>query len=158
MGKLRKEETGLKLQRTDRRALLLWRMRLSLGVLICPFIIALFFPAAPIWEAVLTILWIVFYLFMFLIYYPVKYAKLRYTVTDANLVIHCGVFYNRVKAMQLQNIQHVSTGATPLARALGLCSVQVWGAGGVLYLPGLKRQVGAALCGRLTRPAKGEKK
>lgn len=146
------------MQRVGRRALLLWRIRLSLLTLICPFTVALFFSAAPVWSAVLTLLWILLYLFLFLFYYPVKDAKLRYTVTGTTLVIYCGVFYNRMKAMELKNIQHVSVGATPLARLLGLCSVQVWGAGGMVYLPGLQRQVGMALCERLTRPEKRGKR
>lgn len=144
------------MKRVHRRALLLWRIRLSVGVLICPFLIALFFPAAPVWTAALTILWIAFYLFMFLLYYPIKYWKLSYRVTDTSLIIKCGVFYNRIKAMELQNIQHITTGATPLSRAFSLCSLQVWGAGGIVYIPGLQKEVALRLCERLSRTAKGE--
>lgn len=139
----------LEMKKVDRRALLLWRVRLSACILLCPFLIALFFPSFPVWTAVLTILWIAFYLFMFLIYYPVKYYKLCYAITGTSLVIKCGVFYNRVKAIELQNIQHVTTGATPLSRLFGLCSLQVWGAGGIVYIPGLRAEVGAGLCERL---------
>ncbi|MCI8442075.1 MAG: PH domain-containing protein [Provencibacterium sp.] len=145
----------MEMKKVSRRALLLWRIRLSLLVLVCPFLIALFFPAAPVWTAVLTILWIVFYLLMFLLYYPVKYWKLCYAITETSLIIKCGVFYNRMKAMQLQNIQHVTTGASPLARALGLCSLQVWGAGGIVYIPGLSKEAGARLCGQLAHAEKG---
>lgn len=139
------------MKKADSRALLLWRVRLSAGILLCPFFIALFFPSAPVWTAVLTVLWMVFYLFMFLIYYPVKYYKLSYTVTETSFILRCGVFYNRMKAMELRNIQNITTSATPLARLLGLCSVQVWGAGSVLYLSGLRAGEGAALCGRLSQ-------
>ena len=146
----------MEMKKVSRRALLLWRIRLSAGVFLCPFLIALFFPDAPVWTAVLTILWIAFYLFMFLLYYPIKYYKLSYTLTAASLVIRCGVFYNRMKAMELRNIQHVTTGATPLARALGLCSLQVWGAGGIVYIPGLPKEEALRLCGRLAHITKGE--
>lgn len=145
-------------KKIGRRALLLWRIRLCLCALPCPFLIALFFPGAEIWSAVLTVLWVSVFLGMFLLYYPIKYQRLRYTLGGHSLQVHCGVFYNRLKAIDLNNIQHVSSVAGPLQRLLSLASVYVAGAGGVIALPCLEAANARALCERLLEGERGERR
>lgn len=137
------------MNRIDAHILTYWRIRLTALCLLCPVFIALFFSAAPVWRTCLTVGWMLSYVFFYVFYYPVKYRKLSYMVNRQCLVIHCGVFYNRVKGIELRNIQHVSTSASPLLRVMGLCTVYISCAGGMLYIPGLKKESARALCARL---------
>lgn len=145
-------------KKIGRRALLLWRLRLCLCTAVCPFLIALFFPGAQVWSAVLTVCWVSVFLGFFLLYYPIKYQRLSYGIHGSSLVVHCGVFYNRLKAIDLGNIQHVSSVAGPLQRLFGLASVYVAGAGGVIAVPCLEEADARVLCERLLDGERGERR
>ncbi len=117
------------------RAIVVWRMRLTLAALVPSFCSALFFPVRNwIWTA-FTALWAGVYLFLFVVYYPIKYKKLTFALDDRYLVIRCGVFYNRVKAIPLGNLQYMTLLAGPLQRLFRVCSVQFICAGGRVLLP-----------------------
>lgn len=138
------------MKRIEKKALSLWRVRLCLVTFFCPLVVALFFFGFPVWRTGLTILWAALFIGMYAGYYPLKYHRLSYKLTSKSLVIHCGVFYDRVKAMELANVQQVTTGATPLQRLMGLCSVYVHGAGGTVYIPCLRPEEAERLCGKLS--------
>lgn len=136
------------------RVLLLWRGRLVLAAIPCPLLIALFFPGSPVWSSVLTGLWVTVFLLMFLVYYPLKYHRLRYELVNDSLRVTCGVFYKNVKGITLTNIQHISITATPLQRILRLSSLYVAGAGGTISLYGLPAADAERLCAKLLSRAK----
>lgn len=137
-------------QKPSRRALTLWRTRLSLAALIPAFLSALFFrPGSLIWL-ILTVAWVLVFLVMFVWYYPLKYHKLSYTVAGEVLVINCGVVYTRRKTMLVDNIQYVTVLVTPLGRLFGLCTVFFEAAGGRLHLPGIPMEDGERLQRLLT--------
>ena len=143
------------MKKPESRALLLWHIRLSLGCLCFPLLIRLFFTESPVWTAILTFLWIAFYLFMFLFYYPVKYHRLSYSFNTHALIIRCGVFYNRIKAIEFENVQHVTIGATPLQQVMHLCSIYIVGAGGMVYIPCLSLSAAHRVAARLAHLEEG---
>ena len=124
----------------DPRAILVWRMRLTLAALVPSFCSSLFFPVRNWIWTVFTGLWAGIYLFLFIIYYPIKYKKLSFYLDETYLVIHCGVFYTRTKAIPLQNLQYVTIQTGPLQGLFRVKTVRFLCAGGRVYLPcvGLK--------------------
>lgn len=133
--------------RLPRRALLLWRVRVTLCALPAPVLVALFFADSSVWRRVLSGVWIAAYLIFFLFFYPVMYRKLSFASNGHSFVVHCGVFYNRIKAMEIRNIQHVTCTASPLEKAMGLCTLFVWGAGGLIRVPSMDAGDARALSG-----------
>lgn len=124
--------------RLPRRTLFLWRVRLTACTLPAPVLVTLFFADSPVWRRALSGIWIAAYLFFFLFFYPVMYHKLSFGSNGHSFVVHCGVFYNRIKAMEIRNIQHVTCTASPLENAMGLCTLFVWGAGGLIRVPSME--------------------
>lgn len=153
----RERSAEIKMKKLPRRALTLWRVRLTAAALPFPVLIALFFSYArsPVWNRTLSALWIAGYLFMFLFYYPVKHHKLSFCVGSQGYLVRCGVFYSRVKSIPLQNIQSVSTGASPLERVMKLCSLTVWGAGSLIHVVSMEERDARELCEKIARFEKG---
>lgn len=125
----------MNLHKIDRKALLVWWIRLCLGALVLSFLSALFFAPHSIWWVGATALWVVAFLVLFVWYYPLKYHKLSYAANSEILVINCGVIYTRRKSMLIKNIQYISIVSMPLLSAFGLRAVFFHAAGGFVYLP-----------------------
>jgi len=129
------------------RTLLLWRIRLTVCAVPAPVIVALFFAGSPVWRRALSAVWIAVYLFFFLFFYPVMHRKLSFGSNGHSVVVHCGVFYNRIKAMEIRNIQQVRCTSSPLERAMGLCTLFIFGAGGLIRVPSMDIKDARALSG-----------
>lgn len=125
-------------RKIDRRALLVWWIRLCVGALVFCFFSALFFSPHSIWWLCATGVWVMVFFVMFVWYYPFKYHKLSYAASEELLVINCGVIYTRRKSMLVQNIQYISVVTLPLLKLFGLCAVFFHAAGGFVYLPCVK--------------------
>lgn len=156
---MQKKENPL-VQKISDHALLLWRIRLTAITAICPFLITLFLRDESPFKKNLTVLWILLFLFFFLFYYPIKFRRLSYRLEKQCIVIHCGVFYRRLKMMEFHNIQHLTVSATPLQHLMGLRTLYIAGAGGRIYLPCLDKESVNHLCMELLPqgPAMQEKK
>ena len=144
-------------QKLDRRALTVWRVRLTLIMLIPSFLVSLFFSMDSLYWKIGTGIWVGVFATLFFWYYPLKYKKLSFYLNEESLVIGCGVFYTRVKSMPLCNIQYVTLGQTLLQRVLQVKSVFIVAAGGWVYLPGVEKETANRLQRILTSFPREEK-
>lgn len=92
-----------------------------------------------------TAVWVLIYLALVLVYLPLRYRNLSFTVTDEQIILHSGVIYNRVRSIPLRNIQFTAVYRNPFDGLFGLCSLVVTAAGGRITLPGLRIQDAEAL-------------
>lgn len=129
----------------DRKALLIWRIRLCVCALLPSFFSALFFSLNSLVWLILTGCWVVAFLTLFVWYYPLKYRKLSYAAVGDVLVINCGVIYTRRKSVLIKNIQYISLVSLPLHKLFGLCAVFFHAAGGYVYLPCVRQEDAALL-------------
>lgn len=136
-----------------RRILTIWRMVAAGLALVAAFVTALFLGQNRFLFRLLTGLWVVVFLGYFVIYCPVKYNQLKYSVGNGQVLQRGGVLYRRVKAIPLANIQFTVAFATPLHRLFGLCTVALAAAGGTLFLTGLTRADAQRLRELIASPA-----
>ena len=120
-----------------RRLLILWRVMAAGTALLVSFAVALFLGENPLLYRLFTGLWIAAFLFLFVIYQPIKYNKLRYLVGNGQVILQGGVLYRKVKTMPLENIQFTVVFSSPLHLLLGLRTVILAAPGGNLFLSGL---------------------
>lgn len=118
-----------------RRALFLWQIRACVVTFLAAFLLTLLLSDFPFWHRLSLILISVLFLFFFCVYYPLKRIKFTFFLHDGNLILDCGVFYNRRRVVPLDNIQYVTTLRTPDMLPFGLASVMVHSVGTSLYLP-----------------------
>lgn len=115
-----------------------WRIRLALICLI-PSILTgwLFRTYSKLWI-ISTAIWIIFFTFFYVFYFPVKYKKLYY-YRDGNIFVkNYGVIYTMTKSIPLKNIQFIVKKATPLEKLFKIYSYRIIGAGSQLTASGLK--------------------
>lgn len=122
------------------RILSIWRILLTLVMVLPAFANALFFPARGRAWLIITIVWVIVYLALFLVYLPLRYNKLSYSVGNERILLYSGALYTNVRVLPLQNIQYVSIYQNPIERLFGLCTLVAVAAGGRISLPGLRRQ------------------
>ena len=96
-----------------RRALFLWQIRACVVTFLAAFLLTLLLSDFPFWHRLSLILIGVLFLFFFCVYYPLKRIKFTFFLHDGNLILDCGVFYNRRRVVPLDNIQYVTTLRTP---------------------------------------------
>ena len=110
------------IKRIGEKALLYWRLRLTLYFLIPAFLSGVFigFYRSWIWQLA-TGLWLLIYLLLFLVYYTIKWKRLYYRLEDDKISVYGGVVYWRIRSIPLQNIQTVQLINSPL---LHLCSLR----------------------------------
>lgn len=125
------------MQSGQKMILTVWRLRMCLVALPIPFLIALFFSLAPFWKLVLHGVWITAFLAMFLVYYPLKFYRMRYQLSAHCLTLRSGVFYDNLFSIEFKNIQSVAICATPFMRLFSLSTLVVSGAGSALRVQGL---------------------
>ncbi len=128
-----------------RRALILWRVRDSLLVLLAGFIFTLIFSERPFWHCLFLAVSGVVFLFFFCVYHPLKLKKFCYFFINGQLTVDCGVFYNRRRAIPLKNIQSVTIFRGPAMMAFSLSSVAIHSAGATIYIPCLFKDAALSL-------------
>lgn len=127
-------------QKADGKALWVWRLRMMLLAILPSFLSAFFFrPGKALWL-LCTGIWIALFLFFYFFYYPRKYKKFSYSVTESCLVIRNGVFFTNTRAIYPENIQYVDCSASPLQQLFHLKTVVIVMAGGILHLPCLQAE------------------
>lgn len=126
--------------RISEKSLTLWRIHLYMAAVVCAFILSFLFSPFSFEWYIGTAVWVAAFLFMYFVYYPVKYNRIRYCVKDGALCLFGGVIYRYEKQMDIGNIQYVHFSAGPLQRLMRLRSAIVVVAGGRLYIPCLDQQ------------------
>lgn len=101
-----------------RRILTIWRMVAAAFALAAAFAVALLFGQHPLLFRLTTGLWVVVFLGFFVIYCPIKYNRLKYSVGNGQVLLRGGVLYRRVKAIPLSNIQFTAAFCLPPAPAV----------------------------------------
>ncbi len=127
------------------RMLYVWWLRMTVILIPLGFLSALVFSFTRLGGLIVTGLWVLAFLFFFCFYYPVKYHMLRYYINNGSFVVHCGVFYRRIKSIPLTNIQYTSVSASPFQTLFGVTSVFVFAAGAFIPLYGIKKSDAAIL-------------
>ncbi len=120
-----------------RRILTIWRVAAVAFALAAAFAVSLLFGQNPLLFRLLTGLWMVVFFGIFVIYYPIKYNQLKYSVGNGQVLLRGGVMWRHVKAVPLNNIQLTAVYSPPLHRLFGLRTVRLAAAGGSLFLTGL---------------------
>lgn len=127
------------------KILTIWRIVLTLCAVVPAFLNAILFPVpGRLWLWV-SVVWIALYLAMYLVYLPLKYQKLTFSVSEERILLYSGVLYTYVRSIPLRNIQFTAITKTPFDHLFGLCSLVVTAAGGRIVLPGLREKDAEAL-------------
>lgn len=135
----------MQLQKPNSQILTVWRLRLAFFTVIPSAIFAYLYPYRNfIWWLLAACAATAFF-GLYIFYYPIKYRKLSYSVSQGGLLIHCGVIYTRLKVVPRAGIQYLSLTATPLQRLFGLSTLAVFSAGSTARLPGLTADQAAAI-------------
>lgn len=131
--------------RPQPKVLTIWRIMLAIGICVPAFLNSVFFRiTSPIWTWG-TVIWMTAFLLLYLIYLPLRYRRLSFSVTSDRILLYGGVLYRSARMVPIARIQYTSLSANPFERIFGLCSLVVVMAGGRAVLPGLRRQDAEAL-------------
>lgn len=117
------------------RSLALWQLRAAVITFLAAFLLTLLLSDFYFWYRLSLMLTGILFLFFFCVYYPLKRIKFTFFLHDGQLIVDCGVFYNRRRVIPLDNIQYVTTLRTPDMLPFGLSSVMIHSVGTSLYLP-----------------------
>lgn len=122
------------------KLLTIWRTELTLAAAVPAFLISLFLrTGSTAWTFTMCGLGL-FYLAVYLFYFPALYKKMTFSVSEERIVYATGVFYTRVLTAPVSQIQFTAVSRSPIARFFGLASVIVIFAGGRIMISGLKAE------------------
>ncbi|MBC8570662.1 PH domain-containing protein [Zongyangia hominis] len=133
-----------------RRALALWRVRALLLAFLPAFLCSLLFEVMSLLWLIANGVWIAVFLYLYCFWYPIKWKKLSFCLTEKILYINNGVVYTHRRFIRLQNVQFVSTYQSPLMKLAGLASVIIRAPGVSMYLPSLYKEDAESLYEALT--------
>jgi membrane protein YdbS with pleckstrin-like domain len=144
----------------DRRVVALWRLQRL--VRLCLFVtpagmVGGFFVGqntSATMGLIFAAAFIGFHALMVLIWPPLEYQNLRYTVREEDLMVESGVLFHSWSAIPYTRIQHVDTRQGPMERLFGLQRLAVYTAAGMHAdgsIPGLHADVAIALRDDLSR-------
>lgn len=117
--------------------LTIWRLSLAIITLVPAFLTSVVLRVYSTSWLVATAAWLLAFLLLYLVFFPLLYKSLSYTLFDDKLVLNTGAINRRVIAVPLAAIQFVSVFRSPLDRMFGLSSLTVVMAGGHVTLIGL---------------------
>lgn len=118
--------------------LAIWRIVLTLTAFIPAFLVSLLLRVGSnIWALSAGGL-VLFYLFMYLIYFPLLYKNTSFGISGEKIVYITGVFNARVIAVPLSQIQFTTVSRSVFSRIFGVSTVIATAAGGRVAIPGLK--------------------
>jgi len=133
------------LKRVSPLALSVWQLRLVFFMFIPAFLLFFFYQPDSLTWIFCAVTVAAAFLFVSLVWLPVKYLKLAYRLEGNTLYIRWGVVYTRFGAAFLENIQYVTISATPLQRLFRICSVNFILAGGMMTIPCISSEEGEML-------------
>lgn len=118
--------------------LAIWRIILTLVTVIPAFLVSLFLRSgSTAWAVSISVLALM-YLVVFLVYLPLLYKKMSYSVSEERILYITGVFYTRVMSAPVSGVQYVSVFQSVFGKIFGLASVVATLAGGRIVISGLK--------------------
>lgn len=123
------------------KLLTLWRIVLALIMCVPAFLnsLLLYRSTSPAWI-IGTAVWMIVFFAGYLVYLPLAYRRISFSLYDEKVTLYSGVFYRRIRSIPLENIQFTSLWASPLHLVMGICSLSITAAGGHVTLPGLRKQ------------------
>ncbi len=130
----------MEFKRPDRRVKLCWTVYTLCAALIpLAASIALFqLPMLPPWlPRAFTVLWIAVLAAVLTVYYPLRYRRMRYTVSKDAIVTVRGMLFSVYRRMPLSAVRHITTLRGPIERMTGLATVLISATGGHLLIEGL---------------------
>ena len=134
-----------KLKRVSPLAMTVWQLRLIFFMFVPSFFLFFFYqPQSMVWR-LCTGAAAIGFVFVSLLWLPVKYMKLAYQLEGDILYLRWGVVYTRFGAAFLENVQYVTVSATPVQRIFHLCSVSFILAGGRMTIPCIPVEEGKML-------------
>ena len=125
---------GLEQNRVPFRALWLWEVYVLLAFLLLLFLIYfLLVPFTWLWT-LLVALFTLIYLLAALLYFPLYYYGMRYSVDNDRILFESGVFARHRRVMLRDKLITVILIKTPLERLLHLANLRCNGPGATLML------------------------
>lgn len=118
--------------------LAIWRITLTLVTIIPAFLVSLFLRnGSGAWAVSIGVLTLA-YLLTFLVYLPLLYKKMSYSVSGERIIYITGVFYTRIVSAPVSGVQYISVLQSVFEKMFGLASVIATLAGGRIVISGLK--------------------
>lgn len=116
-------------------------MRILLIVLTSGLIVlsAALLSAIPILMIILCVIFALVGLFITLIYLPVYFRNLTYTLSQNQIIRKSGFFFHKTQTMLIETIQFSSSICTPFSRITGLNFIMLYAYGGMMTIMFLKR-------------------
>lgn len=132
------------------RLLYAWWVRLFAITLVPCAVTTVALPLFSLWWNILMAVWLTAFSVFFVWYYPLKYKKLRYAVTDKLVVLNSGVIFTRKKYIYKDNIQFISIDTSVLDSFFGISSVIIRTAGATIWINGIDKEGKKFLQSRLS--------
>lgn len=121
-------------KRLPDRALTCWRVQLLLLCIPPAFIGGFLYYTAPRAFTIFTFIWVSLYLLLCFLYCPMYWRQYRYAVSRSMVRVRRGVLYNQVDAVYIQNLQYTILSQSLLQRMMGLATLRLYAAGGVVRI------------------------
>lgn len=122
-------------------ALILWRLRLILSSLIPSLLGGFLYYTVPKVFTIFTFTWFSLFILLCFLYYPFYYRGFSYSISESMIKINRGVFYFRMDAIYIKNIQYTSISQTLLQKILGLATLWIYAAGGKAHIPSIDHAI-----------------
>lgn len=132
-----------------------WRIQLALLMFVPAFFHALLFSSALYRWVGCTLVWLLIFFAVDLVYFPARLRRLSLTITPSHIILTDGVFFPLTRTLPLANIQLTTVYRGPFQRLFGLSTLMVTAAGGRLIFPGLRREDAQLLCDTLPDKGRG---
>lgn len=132
------------------KILTIWRFFLVLFACIPAFGVSLVFPLGSKKWTAWSIVWILLFLLVYLVYLPMYYKRVDFIVNKELLTVRRGVIHYKVYSLPIAHIQYATMVENPLDRMFGLASLRVIAPGGSLYMQGLKKTDAQKLADRFS--------
>ena len=142
----------MEMKRPDPRVRLSWMLYTVVAALIPAALSLLLFRVSfiPDWIVNLfTALWALLLTLAVTVYFPLRYHRARYGVSDTHIEAVRGVYFISHCRMPMSAVRHITLVRGPLEYLFGLSFVIVSGAGGWLLLEGIPYEEAYALQQRL---------
>ena len=113
----------------SKTALRIWRLRISLALVILFFFAGVLYFFFPIAAVILAAVLVFSYFFAFFVYLPMLYMNCSYTVNKKTVYIKKGVLNQKTTGIELSKVQYCKITEGPLQKLSGVCSLRLLTAG-----------------------------
>jgi membrane protein YdbS with pleckstrin-like domain len=138
----------MELNRPHKRVRLTWTVYTLLAAILPGSLSFILFrlPIVPFVIArVFTALWIAMWLFLLIIYLPLRYRCQRYELNDDCIIAVKGVYFSTRRWMPMHAVRHITVIRGPLEKLFDFTYVIISAAGGWLILEGIPTQTATEL-------------